>query len=95
MAVDMNLSTNETYELTDKCLKLVSKPSISFLLDVDEHTAFLRKTDTISVDYLKDRRAKYLRMAEHYRMHVLDANRSLTDVYTECINIIQREFGLS
>lgn len=93
MAVDMNLSNDETHQLTDKCLKLVPKPSISFLLDVDEQTAFLRKTDTSSVEYLKDRRAKYVELANHYDMHVLDANRSMTDVYTDCINIIQGEFS--
>lgn len=94
IAVDMNLSNDGIYELIDKCLKVVSKPSVNFVLDVDERTAFDRKADTDSIEYLQDRRVRYLQMAKHYGMYVLDANRNPIDVYEACITIIEDEFGI-
>lgn len=50
------------------------KPDVTFFVDVDEEIAFSRKTDIQSVQYLKERKAKYLELIELYNCTVLDGH---------------------
>lgn len=58
--------------LLDRCLGILSKPDLVFLVDLPEELAFQRKDDVLSLDFLSVRRDLYLRMAQHYGMTVLD-----------------------
>lgn len=85
MAVDMNLRMDEVFSLVNRCFLIVPKPSITFLVDVYEETAYNRKDDVPSLEYLTDRRSLYLQLAEHYGMIVLDGNNTSEEVTKSCL----------
>lgn len=74
-AVDIGIDTGnpgKTKEMLEAFFRLTPKPDVTFLLDLPEHIALERKSDTPSLEYLKERRQLYLDMAEAYNMIVLD-----------------------
>jgi thymidylate kinase len=55
----------------------IPQPNCKVLLDLKEETAFGRKTDTASVDYLRNRRTMYLDIAREYGLTVVDAGQPI------------------
>jgi len=62
-------------------LALILKQSIIIVLDVNEYEAFRRKKDIPSIDYLKARRASYLRLARAIELPVIDGNKRPQEVH--------------
>ena len=48
--------------MLDRLLKLLPRPALTVLIDVPAEVAFARKDDVRHVDYLRERRARYLRL---------------------------------
>lgn len=75
-ALNVSLSLNESIDyacrLVDFFLKFNPKPTHFFLIDLPAEIAFSRKDDIQSVYYLKERRERYLRIAERYGAIILD-----------------------
>lgn len=57
------------------------RASVHVFLDVSEETAFARKQDIQSVNYLRERKARYLALAPHYGFGVIDANQPADAVH--------------
>lgn len=93
-SVDMSFSKNQSISLIDKCFLVAPMPTINFLVDVLEETAFKRKDDIPSIEYLKDRRSIYLQIAQYYSMTVLNGNSTAEQVYNECSKRLLNEFGI-
>jgi hypothetical protein len=86
--VDVNDETLHKKLVGRLLLKL--KPSISkfFLLDVHESFAFRRKNDLPNLDYLVQRRRKYLLIADELRIPIINAERPFLVVHNEIIGNI-------
>ncbi len=67
-----HLSPNAAYRLVSLLLKILPKPDVVLLIDLPEEDAFSRKTDIQSVEYLRERRHRYLAMADRYGFIKLD-----------------------
>lgn len=92
--VDMNFSMKQSISLVNKCFEIVPIPTKNFLVDVIEETAFKRKNDIPSLEYLKDRRSAYLQIAEYYSMTVLNGNNNAEQVFKECYERLINELGI-
>ena len=60
ISVANNFSPKTTYRLVDFLFILFPKPGIVFLIDLPEDIAFERKNDIQSIEYLRERRHRYL-----------------------------------
>jgi thymidylate kinase len=70
-------------------LSAIPKNTCFLLIDVDEKTAFERKQDIPSLDYLKERRALYLKLAVSLKIPVIDGKKNPQDMHQEIINGLQ------
>jgi thymidylate kinase len=93
-AVDMRSTNDQIVSSINRCFKILTKPDICFLIDVDETLALDRKTDHLNLDYLKNRRHLYLNIAKDFNMELLDGSRSQQDVFAQSVKILETEFDL-
>jgi thymidylate kinase len=56
------------------------RANLHIFLDVSEETAFARKTDIQSLQYLRERKERYLQLAPHYNFQIVDANQDAEGV---------------
>jgi dTMP kinase len=88
LSTDMNYSERETAQYLRRALRFVPKPNISFLVDLPEEVAYLRKNDVPSISYLKERRKTYLYIAREFEMTILDGTKTvkeLRDIVTQVL----------
>ena len=67
-----NWTTDTTHRILGGLLKILPRPDVVFLIDLPEIVAFERKSDIQSIEYLQDRRHRYLEMAGIYGFIKLD-----------------------
>jgi len=65
--------------------KIHPKPGIVIYLDLPEEIAFSRKNDIQSIQYLKERRQRYLWLAEHFSFEIIDATKSIETILSKVI----------
>ncbi len=86
-AIDLSILFGNEDSVTDRYnsyKNLVPDPTTILLIDVSEETAFERKNDIPSIDYLTKRRELYEKMWEEEDLIKIDGERSLDEV-NECI----------
>lgn len=88
LSVDLNYSNRKTIDLLDFCFKIFPRPDITFLIDISEIIAFQRKNDVPSLDYLIDRRKKYLSVIHDLDFYVLNGEKNPDIVKCEAIQKI-------
>ena len=67
-----NWPSDITHRIIGTLLKFLPRPDVVFLIDLPEVVAFERKKDIPSVEYLQERRYRYLEMADAYGFIKLD-----------------------
>lgn len=80
LAVDLNYSETKTISFLNKYLKISPKPDIIFLIDAPEEIAFMRKNDTPSIEYLKERRKICLLLEKPFNMVYIDGTRNIGEL---------------
>ena len=83
LSVDLGYSDLQILNLINKAFSILPKPNIIFLVDIPEEIAFSRKNDIPHLNYLKDRRMKYLSIAESIGAIILDGSKGMNDVFKE------------
>jgi len=83
LSADADYTYSETKRLVNHFFHIFPKPNMAFLLDLPEEVAYQRKSDTPSVEYLKERRSLYLDIAKEYGMIILDGLRRPEDLLCE------------
>jgi dTMP kinase len=74
VGVLLDYSVDRTMALLDRCLAVLPKPDLVFLVDLPEELAFQRKDDVVSLDFLSVRRDLYLQIARQHGMTILDGS---------------------
>jgi thymidylate kinase len=67
----------------------IPKPNYKFLLDLPAESAFQRKTDTESENFLIERRRLYLEIAQFHGIHVIDSNQTFQGVLNQVLELIE------
>lgn len=80
LAVDFGYSEAKMERTLKRFFRFLPRPGLAFLVDVPAETAFGRKKDTPSVEYVRQRRTAYLRLAEFCGMTIIDASQGLIQV---------------
>lgn len=80
LAVDFNYSEERIKQTLNRFFRLFPRPNLVFLVDLPEEIAYLRKNDTPSVEYLRERRGVYQQLVKSHRMIVIDGSESLAEV---------------
>jgi len=83
LACLQNLNHNQMLADAKKIENLLPKASYHVYLDVSEAEAFRRKNDIPSIDYLRERRNKYLSLAPVYDFLIINADNTPETVYKE------------
>lgn len=79
-----------------RCLeRLFPKAQVHLFLDASEETAFQRKNDIQSLQYLRERRERYLQLAPHYDFQVVDANQDADTVFQQLRTLLEAVGPLS
>ncbi|RLE61994.1 MAG: hypothetical protein DRJ47_11380 [Thermoprotei archaeon] len=74
ISVDLNYSKARLKASLGAFSHLFPKPCLVFLVDIPEEIAYSRKTDIPALEFLKDRRTRYLDIAREYEMTILDGS---------------------
>lgn len=74
---------------------LCPKPDIIIYIDCPEDIAFLRKNDAPNIDYLKERRALYLKLVDKYRWVKVDGTLSIIEVAPQIKDKVCSKLGIS
>lgn len=80
-----NWSPSTTHLLATVLLKILPMPDVILLIDLPEEIAFERKNDIQSVEYLRERRQRYLAMAHRYGFLKLNGTASPQTLFKEAI----------
>jgi thymidylate kinase len=72
-------------------IKWLPVPDFKFWLDLPEKSAYRRKPDTESVQFLRERRALYRGIAQEFDLHMIDASWGLDLVFNQMIEIIEEK----
>lgn len=75
--------------------RLLPKAQSHVFLDVSEEIAFRRKNDIQSVEYLRERKERYLHLASHYRFQVVGANMDVETVFQQVRLLVEAALSLS
>jgi dTMP kinase len=82
MKVNLGLKESSMHRIISAFLKIIPVPDLIFFVDVPEETAFSRKTDTPSIDYLRIRRGLFRKTAENHNAVFLDGARPIGELYS-------------
>jgi thymidylate kinase len=87
-------STNAMLRHARLLERLLPKASHHIFLDVTEDVAFRRKGDIQGLQYLKERRHRYLQLASHYDFKIVNAERDAESVFQDVRAIVGRELEM-
>lgn len=85
ISADHGLSIHEMKKVIDKLFYFAIRPDIAFLIDLPEEIAYQRKSDTPSLEYLRERRKLYLEIAREFRIVVLEGTKELDELLKEIV----------
>jgi len=71
-------------------LRFLPEKIVNIILDVNEEIAFQRKNDTLSLEYLKQRRKVYLKLSQELKIPVINTEGSLDDVWSSLQDVLLR-----
>lgn len=74
LAIDLDLTKEETHKIIKKFLKILPNPDITFFVNVSEEIAFKRKNDIPSINYLKMRNKYYQELVNFKEVIKLDGS---------------------
>lgn len=93
IAVDRNYSLEDVIVSIDDKWKKRPQPDLLYLIDIPEGVAFQRKTDVASIEYLKERRETYLKIAQRYHMVILDGKDPIETIEMKIFQDVLSLFG--
>jgi thymidylate kinase len=89
ISISIDLTLEQFYRLVKFSSRFFVEPSISFFLDLPEPTAYSRKNDIQSIQYLTERRLRYLGLSGIYGWHKVDATMSPADVLNNVLDTLK------
>ena len=92
IAVNLSLTTNRSVTFAENILKwffrFARKPDKVIFIDIPEETAFQRKDDIQDIEYLTERRDRYLYLAEKFSFNIVDGTKQPQEILKEVIKIL-------
>jgi dTMP kinase len=76
LAVHLGYTCTQTERAIKRGLRALPTPTLTVLIDVPEEIAFSRKTDIPDIDYLRERRGRYLKLRARPEVEQIDGGNS-------------------
>lgn len=89
MGLNLGYDVDRLGEEIKRWFRVLPKPDVTFLLDIDENVAFRRKDDISSVDYLRERRGLYLGLAAKLGIPVLDGSEPIYELCNKVERVVK------
>lgn len=86
LSVDLSYTDENIQKMLQTLFKVIPAPDVVFLIDVSEEIAFSRKDDVPDINYLRERRSIYLKVANWCNMIVIDGSRTLYEIESFILN---------
>ncbi len=94
IAVNLSLTTNNdiqyAYHIISWFYKFVPKPDRIFFIDIPEEVALSRKNDIQDIEYLRERRERYILVATKYGFKTIIGLNSQEEMLKETLNFIEQ-----
>jgi glycosyltransferase involved in cell wall biosynthesis len=95
IAVNLSLTTNRKVEFAEKIIKwffvLSPVPDRVIFIDLPEEIAFARKDDIQDIEYLKERRERYLYLAQIFGFEIVDGTRNPSELLGDVKKILAKK----
>lgn len=92
IAVNLSLTTNNDINYAKKLVgyffRFAPIPDLVIYIDLPEEVAFARKDDIQDIEYLRERRERYLALVGEYHFKVINGNQSQELVLKEALGIM-------
>ena len=92
IAVNLSLTTNNEIHHSERLirffLKFAPQPDFIVFIDLPEEVAFNRKDDIQDIEYLRERRERYLALAGPYNFKLIDGTKSPEKMLLDAYSII-------
>jgi len=92
IAVNLSLTTNNDVDYAFHIISLFYKfapmPDIVFYVDIPEEIAFERKNDIQDIEYLRERRERYLALVGKYDFKVIDGQKNYDQILEDTLNLL-------
>jgi len=96
IAVNLSLTTNRKVDFAEKLINWFSRfsvrPDLVIYIDLPEEIAFKRKEDIQHIEYLRERRERYLWLAEKFGFEIIDGTGKPERVLEEAYAVLDRHF---
>lgn len=93
IAVNLSLTSgrNVAYaaKLVNRFLKFSIRPDLVIFIDLPEEVALQRKDDIPDIEYLRERRERYLRLAKTYEFKIIDGAQPPEQVLEDALALVQ------
>jgi dTMP kinase len=91
IAVNLSLTTNNNINYARRLIrfffKFAPRPDLVVLIDLPEEDAFGRKDDIQDIEYLRERRKRYLSLADTYKFKIIDGKKNPKQVIQDANDI--------
>ena len=92
IGVNLSLTTNNDIGYGKKLIRFflmfAPRPDLILYIDLSEEVAFSRKDDIQDIEYLRERRERYLELSKTYKFTFLDGTKSQKDLLQDAMEII-------
>ena len=92
IAVNLSLTTNNNIcyakKIIDFFYKMAPSPDLVIFVDIPEEVAFDRKDDIQDVEYLRERRERYLALIDKYQIKVINGDQTQDLVLKDALEIV-------
>lgn len=93
IAINLSLTTNNDIAYAEKIisffLRLLTKPDLIIFIDLPEEVALRRKDDIQDIEYLRERRQRYLILAKKYGFIILDGQQTQEELSMAAKRLVQ------
>lgn len=92
IAVNLSLTTNRKPEFAEKIIKsffkFIPEPDRVIFIDLPEEVAFSRKDDIQDIEYLRERRERYLYLGKKFGFIIIDGTRTPEQLLQDVVEIL-------
>lgn len=92
IAINLSLAANKnidyTFHIISLFYKFAPKPDIVIYVDIPERVAFNRKGDIQDIEYLRERRERYLALVDKYDFKIIDGQKNYDQMLEDTLNVL-------
>jgi len=90
VSLTSNINPESTYRALNILFRILPRPDVVLLIDLPEDVAFNRKDDIQGIEYLRERRKRYLSLARKYNFKIINGLDNQEKILKETLNILEQ-----